>query len=72
MFRRLNAARRVTTKYGSYRPLISSVITGLCSIHYFRVPRAYWEDRLLRLKALGLNTVQVRICWIFGFAIAKA
>lgn len=27
------------------------------SIHYFRVPRAYWEDRLLKLKACGLNTL---------------
>jgi beta-galactosidase len=33
------------------------IISG--SIHYFRVPRPYWEDRLARLKALGLNTVQV-------------
>ena len=31
-----------------------------CSIHYFRVPKVYWEDRLLRLKAMGLNAVQVR------------
>lgn len=27
------------------------------SIHYFRVPRPYWEDRLLKLKACGLNTL---------------
>ncbi|KAM7399595.1 hypothetical protein PAMP_018860 [Pampus punctatissimus] len=27
------------------------------SIHYFRVPRAYWEDRLLKMKACGLNTL---------------
>ena len=27
------------------------------SIHYFRVPRAYWEDRLKKLKACGLNTL---------------
>lgn len=27
------------------------------SIHYFRVPRAYWKDRLLKLKACGLNTL---------------
>ena len=32
------------------------IISG--SIHYFRVPRPYWEDRLARLKAMGLNTVQ--------------
>ncbi|KAG7235672.1 hypothetical protein INR49_002345 [Caranx melampygus] len=26
------------------------------SIHYFRVPRAYWRDRLLKMKACGINT----------------
>lgn len=28
------------------------------SIHYFRVPRTYWYDRLLKMKAAGLNVVQ--------------
>ena len=28
------------------------------SIHYFRVVPEYWRDRLLKLKAMGLNTVQ--------------
>ena len=28
------------------------------SIHYFRVVPEYWKDRLLKLKAMGLNTVQ--------------
>ena len=27
-------------------------------VHYFRVPRAYWKDRLLKIKAAGLNAVQ--------------
>jgi beta-galactosidase GanA len=27
------------------------IIAG--AIHYFRVPRAYWRDRLLKLKACG-------------------
>jgi len=27
------------------------------SVHYSRVPRAYWRDRLERAKALGLNAV---------------
>lgn len=30
-----------------------------CSIHYFRIHPAYWEDRLMRMKALGLTAVQV-------------
>ncbi|PPR84394.1 hypothetical protein GOBAR_AA36319 [Gossypium barbadense] len=32
-------------------------------LHYFRVLPEYWEDRLLRAKALGLNTVQTYIPW---------
>ncbi|MFS0725481.1 beta-galactosidase [Paenibacillus sp. 1P07SE] len=33
------------------------------AIHYFRVVPEYWEDRLLKLKALGLNTVETYIPW---------
>ncbi|CAG9769747.1 unnamed protein product [Ceutorhynchus assimilis] len=33
------------------------------SIHYFRVPRAYWQDRLRKLRALGFNTVETYIAW---------
>lgn len=29
------------------------------SIHYFRVPRAYWKDRMMKMKACGLNTLTV-------------
>ncbi|KAE8659556.1 Beta-galactosidase 17 [Hibiscus syriacus] len=32
-------------------------------LHYFRVHPEYWEDRLLRAKALGLNTIQTYIPW---------
>ena len=30
---------------------------------YFRVPREYGEDRLLKLKAAGFNTVEPYVCW---------
>ncbi|KAM6173397.1 beta-galactosidase-1-like protein 3 [Erethizon dorsatum] len=33
------------------------------SIHYFWVPRQYWRDRLLKLKACGFNTVTTYIPW---------
>ncbi len=33
------------------------------AMHYFRVPREYWEDRLLKLKAAGFNTVETYTCW---------
>ncbi|GMY34596.1 beta-galactosidase 17-like [Fagus crenata] len=32
-------------------------------LHYFRVLPEYWEDRLLRAKALGLNTIQTYVPW---------
>ncbi|XP_007104128.2 beta-galactosidase-1-like protein 3 [Physeter macrocephalus] len=33
------------------------------SIHYFRVPRDYWRDRLLKLRACGFNTVSTYVPW---------
>ncbi|CAG0898430.1 unnamed protein product [Darwinula stevensoni] len=33
------------------------------SIHYYRVHPDYWRDRLLKLKALGLNTVDTYVPW---------
>ena len=33
------------------------------AIHYFRVPREYWRDRLLKLKACGFNTVETYVAW---------
>ncbi|XP_029771513.1 beta-galactosidase-1-like protein 3 [Suricata suricatta] len=33
------------------------------SIHYFRVPREYWRDRLLKLKACGFNTLTTYVPW---------
>ncbi|CAL8346056.1 unnamed protein product [Arctogadus glacialis] len=33
------------------------------SIHYFRVPKAHWEDRLLKMKACGLNTLTTYVPW---------
>lgn len=38
-----------------------SIYSG--AIHYFRVPRAYWRDRLRKLRAAGFNTVETYIAW---------
>ncbi|KAJ4806944.1 Beta-galactosidase [Rhynchospora pubera] len=32
-------------------------------MHYFRIVPEYWKDRLLRAKALGLNTIQTYVPW---------
>ncbi len=38
-----------------------TVISG--AMHYFRIPRDYWHDRLLKLKECGFNTVETYTCW---------
>lgn len=37
------------------------IISG--AVHYFRVPREYWRDRLLKLRECGFNTVETYTCW---------
>ena len=37
------------------------IIAG--AMHYFRVPREYWRDRLLKIKACGCNTVETYVAW---------
>ncbi|XP_037526908.1 beta-galactosidase [Rhipicephalus sanguineus] len=33
------------------------------SIHYFRVPKPYWSDRLTKMKMAGLNAIQTYVEW---------
>ncbi|KAH9590817.1 Beta-galactosidase-1-like protein [Schistosoma haematobium] len=35
------------------------------SIHYFRIPEQYWHDRLLKMKAAGLDAIQIYVPWNF-------
>ncbi|XP_028249647.1 beta-galactosidase-1-like protein [Parambassis ranga] len=35
------------------------------SIHYSRIPRYYWKDRLMKMYMTGLNAVQVYVPWNF-------
>ncbi len=37
------------------------IISG--EMHPFRVPEAYWKDRLLKARAMGLNTVCTYVFW---------
>ena len=37
------------------------VVAG--AMHYFRVPRAYWRDRLLKIKACGFQTIETYTAW---------
>ena len=33
------------------------------TVHYFRVPRSYWGDRLRRLQAMGANVLETYVEW---------
>ena len=33
------------------------------AIHYFRIPKEYWYDRLLKLKECGFNCVETYVAW---------
>ncbi|XP_034549722.1 beta-galactosidase-1-like protein [Notolabrus celidotus] len=33
------------------------------SIHYSRIPRYYWKDRLMKMYMTGLNAIQVYVPW---------
>jgi beta-galactosidase len=37
------------------------IISG--AIHYPRVPREYWRDRLKKARAMGLNTIETYVFW---------
>lgn len=39
------------------------------SIHYSRIPRAYWKDRLVKMYMTGLNAIQVYVPWNFHESI---
>ncbi|XP_063821718.1 multifunctional protein r isoform X2 [Ostrinia nubilalis] len=39
------------------------IVSG--SLHYFRLPSAYWRDRLRKLKAAGLNAVSTYVEWSY-------
>lgn len=37
------------------------IVSG--AMHYFRIPKEYWYDRLLKLKECGFNSVETYTCW---------
>lgn len=38
-----------------------TILSG--AMHYFRIPKEYWHDRLLKLKECGFNTVETYTPW---------
>ena len=48
----------------SFGNLFLAAMNGISgSIHYFRIPRQYWKDRLKKLQLLGCNTVETYVPW---------
>ncbi len=41
------------------------VIPVMGEMHYVRVPKAGWQDRLLKMKAAGINIVSTYVFWIY-------
>ncbi|CAL8069024.1 unnamed protein product [Calicophoron daubneyi] len=39
------------------------IVSG--SVHYFRTPPMYWEDRLSKIKAAGIEVIQTDVPWNF-------
>ncbi len=39
------------------------IISG--EMHYSRIPREYWHDRLRKARAMGLNTISTYVFWNF-------
>jgi beta-galactosidase len=37
------------------------IISG--EMHYARIPRAYWRDRMKKARAMGLNTISTYVFW---------
>uniref|UniRef100_A0A3Q2Z0E1 Galactosidase beta 1 like 2 n=1 Tax=Hippocampus comes TaxID=109280 RepID=A0A3Q2Z0E1_HIPCM len=63
------AGQRMSRKFGLSANSSQFTLEGepFCilggSIHYFRVPRAYWRDRLMKMKACGINTLTTFVPW---------
>jgi hypothetical protein len=41
------------------------VVLQAGEVHYFRIPSMYWKDRILRIKAMGMNAIQTYVPWNF-------
>ncbi len=51
----------IKDRYFTFDGKPAVLISG--SIHYPRVPRAYWRDRMKKARAMGLNTISTYVFW---------
>ncbi len=65
LFINATAQQRFEIKDSSFL-LDGKSIQLICGeMHYPRVPKEYWQDRLKRAKAMGLNTISTYVFWNF-------
>lgn len=57
----INAGLSVDEKYFTLNERNITLYSG--AMHYFRVPREYWRDRLRKMRAAGLNAVETYVPW---------
>lgn len=57
----INAGLSVDQKYFTLNERNITLYSG--ALHYFRVPREYWRDRLRKMRAAGLNAVETYVPW---------
>ncbi|CAG9766096.1 unnamed protein product [Ceutorhynchus assimilis] len=57
----INQGLNANQSYFTLNDKLVRIYSG--AMHYFRVPRASWRDRLKKLRAAGLNTVETYVPW---------
>lgn len=57
----INSGLSVDQRYFTLNSKNITLYSG--AMHYFRVPKPYWRDRLRKIRAAGLNTVETYISW---------
>lgn len=57
----INAGLSVDRQYFTLNERNITLYSG--AMHYFRVPRVYWRDRLRKMRAAGLNAVETYVPW---------
>lgn len=59
------AARNFEVKDGQFL-LDNKPVQLICGeMHYPRIPKEYWRDRMKRARAMGLNTISAYVFWNF-------
>ncbi|CAG5098947.1 Oidioi.mRNA.OKI2018_I69.XSR.g16113.t1.cds [Oikopleura dioica] len=65
IFKSLTFRRRSSLSYDSKNFYLGEEASQLLSgsVHYFRIPKKYWHDRLAKVKSAGLNGVTTYVPW---------